>query len=551
MPFLAGHGFRGGIESLRIVRNAVAPPTLADGTVLSQRYEILRLVGSGGMGEVYEGLDRVLDKRVAVKVLHADAAIDERVAARFVEEAKIASAFRHQHVAESFDFGTHEGRPFLVLEFLEGESLAEVLGSVRTVEPRAAVALVEPIARALSRAHRAGIIHRDVKPENIFLARSDAGECVPKLVDFGVAKRQRPEALKLTNTAVIIGTPSYMAPEQARGTPPLSPAADQYALAVVLFELVSGALPHEAPSHNALLIRKLFDPPRLLRTVAPWASEALESSLHRALATEPDQRFADMESFRLAIVAAVGGVDEPRVPTVVRATRTPSDSGPRQTAPTQDSHETAGLRVAATELAHSPTLEQTPAAQSDTPPAVAAQPGPARDRALRPRLTVFAGGAAIALAALALGVRRAPVATSVETPPSAPPTTIVRLAQAASTSHMVSLRAIPSHTRVLLDGREVGRGPTDVRVEHGRSHTLALEAEGFLPRTERRAFEHDERIEFALEPTHHDETPAPAATTDGGVAIVRAGPAASRPRPRGAYHLGRTGITLDTDFPTR
>jgi hypothetical protein len=128
---------------------------------------------------------------------------------------------------------------------------------------------------------------------------------------------------------------------------------------------------------------------------------------------------------------------------------------------------------------------------------------------------------------------------------------VVRLEPQQLASHTVSLRAIPAHTRVLLDGREVGRGPTDVQVAHGRDVTLALEAEGFLPRTERRAFEHDERIEFALEPTARDVASPSAATTDAGVAIVRAATGATRARPRGAYHLGHTGITLDTDFPTR
>jgi serine/threonine protein kinase len=293
--------------------------TIPDGTVLAGRYAIVRCVGSGGMGAVYEAHDRVLDKRVAVKALHGERATDEKTAARFIREARSASAFRHENVAESFDFGTHDGRPFMVMELLDGEPLSAALARVRTVEPAAAVAIVAPIARALGRAHAADILHRDVKPENIFLAKTpdEPDTCVPKLVDFGISKRMRVDDLRLTASAVVVGTPAYMSPEQARAAPTLTPASDQYSLAVVLYELLSGALPHEGESYNELLVAKVSRPAASLAARAPWVSSALDAAVSRALSTDPAQRFASMEAFRKAIEGAIDGpLPKPAVPAV-------------------------------------------------------------------------------------------------------------------------------------------------------------------------------------------------------------------------------------------
>ncbi|HSN84835.1 MAG TPA: serine/threonine-protein kinase, partial [Polyangiales bacterium] len=211
------------VTTSEISIGAVDPDDPLVGTVLAGRYVVERRIGEGGMGLVYQGVHRDIDKRVAVKVLRDDLSRRPEVVARFRQEAKSASRIGHENIVDIFDFGeTVRGASYFVMEFLEGEDLGNLLGREVTVEASRASAIVVQCCQALSAAHQKGIIHRDMKPENIFLTKRDGVGDFVKIVDFGIAKMSDIETdgapgRKLTKTGMIFGTPEYMSPEQAAG----------------------------------------------------------------------------------------------------------------------------------------------------------------------------------------------------------------------------------------------------------------------------------------------------------------------------------------------
>lgn len=514
---------------------ADAPPTIAERTVLKDRYEIRRRIGEGGMGAVYEAFDLLLEKRVAVKVLRPELAHNENIAARFALEAKVASAFQHPNVATTFDVGTHGDSQFLVMEFLEGRSLAAAIERSSTLSERAAIALIDPIARALARAHQAGVIHRDVKPENIFLCVGErADECVPKLVDFGIARRTHNANLKLTSTAAIIGTPAYMPPEQARGADDITPAVDQYALAVVLYELLSGAHPHSAPSTPALLARKLIEPAVDLRAVAPMVSDAVATVVMRALEADPAARFADVNAMREALDRAVGPLDYPRFPAQITEPRVRSiDSGAR-TEPATPTPSNAALGTADTH---------------------ASEPGARGARGRRGRSPLWIGAALFAGMVLVIAGLRRLQAPSVAL--GAPPMSTA-IDAAAPANATITVVVQPSSASITIDGRHAGTGTASATVAAGATVEISMQAEGYSSRTESRVLRGDERIERVLEPgataPHESEVARAAAVIDASApapAAVHARPATHRPPAHNALQLGRTGIVLDTEIQRR
>src|SRR5947209_10727305 len=194
------------------------------------KYRIVRLMGEGGMGAVYEAVHPVLKKRFAIKTLLPTVAVQRDARARFLREAEAASRINHPNVVAVLDVGTEGDTPYLVMEFLEGETLDALLAR-RTVLPVAdAVDLMLPVISAVSTAHEHGVIHRDLKPQNIFLSRGPWGEAIPKVLDFGVSKLvDDGEAVALTGTQAMLGTVTYMSPEQARGARGVDARSDQYA----------------------------------------------------------------------------------------------------------------------------------------------------------------------------------------------------------------------------------------------------------------------------------------------------------------------------------
>ena len=254
------------------------------------------------MGVVYEGLDVRLDRRVAIKVLRPELAADAEARARFEREARNASRVVHENVVGVYDFGVHEDTPYLVMEYLEGESLFDRIrrGPMDIDE---VVRVVVPTSLGLARAHALGIVHRDLKPENIVLAQVD-GQLgpTPKLVDFGVAFLARSTEARLTGRDLVVGTLAYLAPEQLEPEYEPDARADQYALAVTTYECLAGRSPIAHGTPREILARKAQGRYTALRTHRPDLPDALERVLAKAMATEPSERYNDVRVFACALL---------------------------------------------------------------------------------------------------------------------------------------------------------------------------------------------------------------------------------------------------------
>lgn len=261
--------------------------------LLDKRYRIIRLLGEGGMGSVHLAEHVGLNKRVAVKFLHLELAGQEDVVKRFEQEAKVAASIRHKNIIEVYDVGlSAEGDPFLVMEYLEGESLASLMKRSGPMDVGAACAVMEPTLLALQAANRQGIIHRDLKPENIFLAHQPDEPPVVKIIDFGLSKitTNSPD-ISCTQTGSILGTPAYMSPEQARGAANLDQRTDLYSLGTMLFEMLTGALPYAGNNFTEFFAKLLTEDPRAPRDVYPGFPVEAEPILRKALRKNPDERF--------------------------------------------------------------------------------------------------------------------------------------------------------------------------------------------------------------------------------------------------------------------
>ena len=253
-----------------------------DGHRLGGRYRMGALLATGGMGEVWAAHDLLLDRPVAVKVLGGALAGDGRAAERLRREARAAGRLEHPSIARVLDLGEHDGRPYLVMELLEGESLATRIDRAGPMPPDEAARVVAAVADALEAAHAAGVVHRDVKPGNVFL--TSAGEV--KVLDFGIAWCAHDTAL---TTGELLGTAAYLAPERVLGHR-ATPAADIYALGVVLYELLAGHRPFDADSEVELAMAHVNANPPSLREVAPAAPPFLIAACHQAMAKDPSAR---------------------------------------------------------------------------------------------------------------------------------------------------------------------------------------------------------------------------------------------------------------------
>ena len=275
------------------------------GALLDGRYRIVRLLGEGGMGSVYLASHVGLGRDVAIKFLHAELVSRDEVVGRFYREAQAAAAIRHKNIIEVFDVGVSpQGEPFLVMEYLEGESLAGLLKRVGPLNLGAACAVMEPVLQALHAAHRKGIIHRDLKPDNIFLAYQQGEPPVVKIIDFGISKFAQGEFDKWrTKTGSVMGTPAYMSPEQARGSAGLDHRTDIYSMGTILFEMLTGALPFAGSNFAEYLSAMLIDDPRAPQSVCAGFPAEAEPLVRKALAKNPDQRFQNAAEMLEALTA--------------------------------------------------------------------------------------------------------------------------------------------------------------------------------------------------------------------------------------------------------
>ncbi len=284
-------------------------------------YRVERCIGQGGMGRVYEGLHPHIGSRVAIKVLTRDVAANPQVVRRFFEEARSVNVIRHENIVNVLDLATlPDGRPFILMELLDGESLAGRIATRGALPAREVVRIATQVLDALGAAHEQGIVHRDIKPDNIFVTKNGRA----KVLDFGIAKLLPPGpgggGVAATSTGVL-GTPQYMAPEQAAGGR-VDHRTDLYALGLVLYEALTGRRAFEGDSLYTIIKQQVECMPQPLRSLVSDLPEALDQALLRALAKQPDDRFADAASFRAALVAAVGigDSDIPLAPTPFEAT---------------------------------------------------------------------------------------------------------------------------------------------------------------------------------------------------------------------------------------
>ncbi|HWU88310.1 MAG TPA: serine/threonine-protein kinase, partial [Kofleriaceae bacterium] len=304
-------------------------PALMDmvGATLSGRYLVTRKVGQGGMGAVYEATHTLIGKRVAVKVLLEKYAKREAIVARLKQEAQLASSVNNEHIIDVTDFGhTDDGRTFVVMEFLEGESLAECLARETRLPEQRVLRICQQAASALAAAHAKGIVHRDIKPENLFLLRRKEQDFV-KVVDFGISKSLRAsgeeeEAPRLTQTGMVLGTPLYMSPEQARGDDELDHRVDIYALGVILYEAATGRVPFLGNNYLSVISQVLNEDPRPPRELRSELSEEFEAIVLRAMAKDKGDRYASATEM-LADLAAV--LDDP-----THSTERAKITGPRK-----------------------------------------------------------------------------------------------------------------------------------------------------------------------------------------------------------------------------
>ncbi|MFI5307905.1 MAG: serine/threonine-protein kinase, partial [Polyangiales bacterium] len=265
-------------------------PRLPAGARLGN-YTITRCIGEGGMGVVYEGVHEGLAKRVAIKTLHAPSARSAELTTRFVREGKAAAKVRHANVVDVFDVAVHEGMPYLVMEYLEGEDLGAFMSHDAPMNAAAIADLIVPVVAALAAAHEAGIVHRDLKPDNIFLTRGKGGGVDPKLVDFGISKLTDGESLHLTGTHAILGTPYYMSPEQAGSSKQVDHRSDIFSLGVILYQCATHELPFKGDSLFQLLGEIMHSEPPPVRSLAERVPPAFEAVIARAMQKDPAKRF--------------------------------------------------------------------------------------------------------------------------------------------------------------------------------------------------------------------------------------------------------------------
>ncbi len=268
-------------------------------------YQITERLGRGGMADVYKAFHRELSIHRAIKFIRPEFVTSDDFRARFQQEAQGVARLRHPNIVQIHDFGVSDGDFYMVMEFLEGRTLKELLRSGGRLTPSAAVDIIKGVARALDYAHSRDLIHRDIKPDNIMLDH----EGRPVLMDFGIAKLVTANS-QLTQTGMGIGTPAYMAPEQAKGEL-VSPATDIYALSIVLFEMLTGQVPYSADTPVAIMLKALSDPLPMPRSLNPAISEALQGVILKGTAKAPEARYRSAQEFMTALDSATT-IEAPR-----------------------------------------------------------------------------------------------------------------------------------------------------------------------------------------------------------------------------------------------
>ena len=365
---------------------------------LSGRYETGDRLGSGGMSNVYKATDLILERTVAVKVLADHLSDDERFVARFRREALAVAKLIHPNIVQVYDTGIDEGRHYIVMEYVEGRSGAQILQRHGPVEPEIAGEIGIQACAGLDYAHRRGIIHRDVKPGNLMIVGGPVGggEMTVKLTDFGIARAI--EQTRITQVGSVVGTAAYLAPEQLRGEE-ATPATDVYALGVVLYQFLTGRLPYEGSSLAELAVRQQNETPLAPSTYNDAVPETLGAAVLRALEGDPNRRFESADELATGLRLGMEGED----------VSLPAAEGTGATRVLGD--ETSATRrmerdTARTEYRPAPSQTRRPQPRAVPPPIEPRRPEP-------PRRSAFSRFARFVLALVALVMVAAVVAAAV------------------------------------------------------------------------------------------------------------------------------------------
>jgi len=295
------------------------PPDPLIGSVIAEKYELIRLLGQGGMGAVYEGRNTSTLKRCAVKVLvSAELAQSGEAVKRFFREARASSVLESDHIVQIFDSGSDPktGFPYMVMELLNGEDLEHTLRAKGALQPLVAAKLILQAAMGLAKAHDQHTVHRDIKPANMYLTRRETGEMVLKILDFGIAKVKMEKfsetSAGLTRDGSMLGTPLYMSPEQAKGSPTIDVRSDVWSLGIVMYELLSGSLPYaDASSLGELMVAIITADLPLIQDKAPWVPPELAEITHKAISRDINRRYQSAGELRDALAAIIP--DGPRI----------------------------------------------------------------------------------------------------------------------------------------------------------------------------------------------------------------------------------------------
>jgi eukaryotic-like serine/threonine-protein kinase len=289
--------------------NPGIPSTIREGEILGGKFRLEKEIGRGTMGTVWSAVHLTLGQRVAIKLIAAEHAQAPEARQRFSTEAKAAARLRSRYVVQVYDDGeTPEGTPYIVLEYLDGETLEQRLERERDLPLNDAVRITRHVARALSKAHASGIVHRDLKPANVFLARSEDDEMgwLAKVLDFGIAKLEEQGVASTTKTGTLLGTPLFMSPEQVRGASSVDSRSDLYSLGMVFYNMLSGTYAFDGESFADVFVAICTGPVPDLRMAAPWVPESVADWFQRACARDVQERFQSADEMIEALDLALG-----------------------------------------------------------------------------------------------------------------------------------------------------------------------------------------------------------------------------------------------------
>lgn len=484
--------------------------------VVAEKYKIIRLLGVGGMGEVYEAWHQDLERFVAIKVLRSGSVTSGEAVARFKREARASAAIGHPNIIQVFDLGRlPDGDPFIVMEMLSGESLAQRLERVGRLSAQDTADIMMQVLSALAATHAQQIVHRDLKPDNVFLTDQPVGPPKVTLLDFGISKI--PEAsddLKLTATGSILGTPFYMSPEQATGEKGLDHRVDIYAVGVMMYECLTGEVPFTGDNYNRLVFLIATQDPRPPSQLRPDIPMVMETIILRAMAKEPDDRFPSVE-----------GIAQELAPFCTTVTQ--SGPFPRMAAPAPGLSQTGPTAIPALGIPAS-TVTETPMAWT-TP----SREGGASRRGLY--LALGGGAAALVVAALILliallpgggekkgqnekhaavkndaGARDVPRPMGPEprlparTPPSMLPRKRPeprRAAMKPPKAIRVRIKVVPKNAWVSLDGKLLPENPFSTEVlPSSRLRLIVAKAKGYEPLERKLRFDKPVDLDLKMKP---------------------------------------------------